>query len=255
MAKIASLLHQRFLKKEKTKMTELAEKSSEGQLSSFSGIFGNGQLDEAEKQKIVSLLKRYSYEESSSIEEDLGHLIAITSEVKSITNQAAILHGERLKKAQEILKKYRDGAFSAWLVSTYGNRQTPYNLMQYYDFYLKMPKSLHPQIELMPRQAIYTLASRDGDMQKKEEIVRNYKGETKDHLISLIRSLFPLKDRDKRRENSFLALAQGMDRLKIILEKKPKLTEQEQRKLFGQLNALHNLIANCATHEINNLSP
>jgi hypothetical protein len=249
MAKITSLLQQRFLKKDKTKMTELAEKSSGGHLSIFSGIFGNGQFDEKEKEKIVSLLKKYAHDESTTLEEDSSNLIALTSEVRSITNQAAILHGERIKKAQEILKKYRDGAFSAWLVSTYGNRQTPYNLMQYYDFYLKMPKALHPQIELMPRQAIYTLASRDGDLQKKEEFVRNYKGETKDYLISLIRSLFPLKEKDRRAENSFLALSQSMDRMKRILEKRPGLTRKEQNVLFDELRSLQSLISNCSIQE------
>lgn len=66
---------------------------------------------------------------------DLAELSLITSEVKAINNQAAILHGERIKKAQTLLKSYQEGAFSAWLNATYGNRQTPYNLMQYYEFF------------------------------------------------------------------------------------------------------------------------
>ena len=39
-------------------------------------------------------------------EEDKEALYSLTAEIKSIHNQSIILHGERIKKAQEILKKY-----------------------------------------------------------------------------------------------------------------------------------------------------
>jgi hypothetical protein len=61
-----------------------------------------------------------------------------------------------------------------------------------------MPTSLHIKIDQMPRQAIYTLASRNGALEEKEEIVKNYAGEPKDELLKLIRSRFPLSDDDKR---------------------------------------------------------
>ena len=98
-------------------------------------------------------------------------MISLTCEVKAINNQAAILHGERIKKAHQILTPYKDGAFTAWLISTYGNRQTPYNLMQYYEFCEAMPKNLREQIEWMPRQAVYVLATRTGEWKIKQEIV------------------------------------------------------------------------------------
>src|ERR1700677_3684402 len=116
MSKFNDLLNLRFKTKEtqQPKMTALVERSNNGDLSSFSGVFRVMPLNDQEK-------------------EDLEALTAITSEVKAITNQAVILHGERIKRAQEILKKYRDGAFTAWLFATYGNRQTPYNFLQYYE--------------------------------------------------------------------------------------------------------------------------
>ncbi|MFN0064855.1 MAG: CT583 family protein [Chlamydiales bacterium] len=228
MAKLSSILQQRFRKKEKPKMSELAEKSGEGNLTPFSGLFRVGPLGSADRETIVEILQKYE-EESSNREEDLQLLMAITSEVKAINNQAAMLHGERIKRAQAILKRYKEGAFTAWLMATYGNRQTPYNFLQYYDFYSQMPQPLHSQIEAMPRQAVYTLASRDGALEKKEEIVRNYKGETKQELITMIRTQFPLADNDKRKEDlgeagikSLLKLSSALNRPTFKLKKGQK---------------------------------
>ena len=105
------------------------------------------------------------------------------------------------KKAQEYPKKYRDGAFSAWLINTYGNRQTPYNFLQYYEFYLQLSPTLHLKLDAMPRQAVYTLASRDAPFEQKEELLKNYNGETKNEVLTLIRKTFPLDDRDGRKED------------------------------------------------------
>ena len=98
------------------------------------------------------------------------------------------------------MTRYRDGAFTAWLIAAYGNRQTPYNLMQYYEFCEAMPKQLRPQIELMPRQAIYVLATRAGSIKQKQGIVENYQGETKAEMLALIRQAFPLDHGDKRKQ-------------------------------------------------------
>ncbi|MFN3330212.1 MAG: CT583 family protein, partial [Pyrinomonadaceae bacterium] len=176
MPKVNDLLSSR-LKQKFSKMTELAEVSSRGQLSSFSGVFRVHPLSDQEQISLEELLKSYQGEIEVSIEQDLLALSNLTSEIKAISNQAAILHGERIKKAQEIFKNYRDGAFSAWLLSTYGNRQTPYNFLQYYEFYLSLPSNLLPKLDEMPRQAIYTLASRDAPLEKKKELLENYRGE------------------------------------------------------------------------------
>lgn len=185
MAKLTTMLQDRFLKrKEKPK-----EDEPERDLAVFSGQFRMGDFGEKERAELSHILEKYTQEESA-LDDDLDDLIAVTREVKAITNQAAILHGERIKRAQTILKKYREGAFTAWLMTTYGNRQTPYNFLQYFDFYSQVPQQLRAQVESMPRQAVYTLASRDGELEKKEEIVRNYKGETKQQMISLIRTTF-----------------------------------------------------------------
>ena len=200
MVKLSALLQQRFKKNKKAKMASLAEKSSAGNLAAFSGVFQVDDISAKERADLRDILEKY-IETTSDTAEDLQQLSQITSEVKAINNQAAILHGERIKRAQTLLKRYKEGAFTAWLLATYGNRQTPYNFLQYFEFHAKIPKALHSKMEEMPRQAVYTLASREGELEKKEEIVRNYRGETKQEMITQIRTAFPLKEKDGRREN------------------------------------------------------
>ncbi len=218
MSKFNDLLNLRFKTRETSqpKMTALVERSNNGDLSSFSGVFRVSALNEKEKSVLEDLLKSFSNGEECHLEADLKALSAITSEVKAIANQAVILHGERIKRAQDILKRYKDGAFTAWLYATYGNRQTPYNFLQYYEFYTLMPQALHPKIDQMPRQAVYTLASRNGPVEMKEEIVKEYAGQPKQELLKAIREKFPLNDDDKRLPNfgahglSFLKRAKEM---------------------------------------------
>lgn len=243
--KFNDLLNLRFKQKsspETQKMTALVERSSKGDLSSFSGIFRVAPLSDAEGNELKTLLNTFRESEYFDIEPDLTALSALTSEVKAITNQAVILHGERIKKAQELLKKYRDGAFTAWLFATYGNRQTPYNFLQYYEFYTAMPSSLHTKIDQMPRQAIYSLASREGAMEKKEEIVQNYSGQPKKELLLLIRKEFPLAEEDKRVPNfahhALLFLKRARESMKnpYFLP-----SEKERKQLFQIIQELQDL--------------
>lgn len=198
MVKLSALLQQRFGRKEKEKATSFVNEN--GSVTAFSGVFKVDDISAKERADLRDILEKY-VDSTSDTAEDLQQLSQITSEVKAINNQGAILHGERIKRAQTLLKKYKEGAFTAWLLATYGNRQTPYNFLQYFEFHTKIPKALHSKMEEMPRQAVYTLASREGDLEKKEEIVRNYRGQTKEEIITQIRSAFPLKEEDGRREN------------------------------------------------------
>ncbi len=51
--------------------------------------------------------------------------------------------------------------------------------MQYYKFYTFLPKELREKMDKMPRQVIYTLASRNGDVESKKDIIKTYQGQTK----------------------------------------------------------------------------
>lgn len=236
MAKVNSLLAQRFkMATEKlSKMTNLVEMSSSGNLSSFSGVFRVAELNERERETLTSLLTQYK-NDSQEISHDLSQLAALTAEVKAINNQAIILHGERIKKAQEILKNYCDGAFSAWLIAAYGNRQTPYNFLQYYELYTTLPAKLHSKLDEMPRQAVYSLASRNGDQQQKQLIVQNYRGEPKQELLKLIRDAFPLAENDRRAQNLADSAIGSLHRLQSQLSTRAFSPSSKQKTRLLQI--------------------
>lgn len=247
MGKVNALLNERLKKTDNSsKMAAMARQSASGNLTSFSGVFSVAELSENEKAGLEAILKEYAHDDEN-ISSDLSSLISITSEVKAINNQAALLHGERIKKAHGILTRYRDGAFTAWLLAAYGNRQTPYNLMQYYEFCEAMPKTLRPQIEIMPRQAIYTLASREGPFEKKQEIVENYNGETKAVLLNMIREAFPLDEQDKRRQNFGEVAMQTLRKFYRELNRTSLILSQSQKKaIIALLSEIQTLVDTAA---------
>lgn len=246
MGKVNSLLTERLKIKEKSKkMTAMATQSTTGNRSGFSGVFSLVELSDKEKTFLETILNEYSTE-NADIPDDLQKLISITSEVKAINNQAAILHGERIKKAHTILTRYRDGAFTSWLIAAYGNRQTPYNFMQYYEFYHTIPTTLRPQLESMPRQAVYTLATRTGPVEKKKEIVQNYNGETKAEILTLIRNVFPLNAQDKRKQNVGETAILQLKRVCDILAQKPlPITRDQKNAIYDLLAHIHHLVNQC----------
>jgi len=245
MSKFNDLLHLRFRKSssQPSKMSALVEKSNNGDLSSFSGVFRLTALNDTEKATLESILKSFRESEAYDVDEDFKALTSITSEVKAITNQAVILHGERIKRAQEILKKYRDGAFTAWLFATYGNRQTPYNFLQYYEFYSVMPVTLHTKIDQMPRQVIYSLASRSGPLERKEELIKSYNGQSKQDLLKLIRHEFPLAEDDKRLPNLAAHAILLLKRVREMLKNPLCVPSAAEKKMLEQLSAqIHSLV-------------
>lgn len=238
MAKVNTLITERLKKGgSSSKMTSMAENSLNGHLSQFHGMFNVTDLSAHEKDKLIEILKAYAGK-NRDIESDWNELIKVTSEVKAINNQAALLHGERIKKVHTLLTHYKEGAFTAWLIHTYGNRQTPYNLMQYYEFHEALPRDLRVKIDEMPRQAIYTLASRDGDFDKKLEIIENYQGETKLALLQLIRDTFPLKEQDSRRQNLAESAMVGLRKVHWILSRIKHLSSAQKTELKELLQEL-----------------
>ena len=248
MGNVTALLTERTQKnKTSTKMQQMAQRSAEGNLNAFSGMFNVSVLNENEKSYLEAILREYSTGDED-LSQDLDSLISITAEVKAINNQAAILHGERVKKAHDILTQYRDGAFTAWLMSAYGNRQTPYNFMQYFLFYSQMPQNLHTQIESMPRQAIYSLASREGALDKKKLIVEGYNGETKAEVLSVIREAFPLDKEDRRKENTGEVAIKSLQKVCNILKtKRARLTKKQKKHVDDLLDHLCELVDECKT--------
>lgn len=236
MAKVNFLLTQRFKQatQKLSKMATLAQQTSEGTLSSFSGVFRITPLTAQEHAALQNILSTHLME-GADLQKDLHLLSAITTEVRAINNQATILHGERIKKAQEVLKKYRDGAFSAWLITTYGNRQTPYNFLQYYELHSALPQMLHSTLEEMPRQVVYALASRTGSYESKEKIIKNYKGEPKQELLALIRQTFPLAKEDRRAQDAPELVISSLTKLERLLDQPHFKPSSAQKQIIEEL--------------------
>ncbi|NCF71575.1 MAG: hypothetical protein GWP59_07730 [Chlamydiales bacterium] len=198
-------------------------------------------LNETEKGELKDILKKYASSDSK-LELDLDYLVNITSEIKAINNQAIILHGERISKAQRILKSYKDGAFTAWLIATYGNRQTPYNFLQYFNFYRQLPQTLHPKFEKMPRQAVYALASREGALDKKLGLVKGFAGQSKQQLLKEIREVFPLNDQDKRKQRTQEHIINSLQKTYEQLKEQKNFTDKNKTKLKAVLKKLETII-------------
>lgn len=231
MAKLDSILEKRLKTKESSqKMAELAQRSAMGNLNSFAGLFSLSPISSEEQESLRIFLKRYAIDSAHNIEKDMQALSQITSEVKAISNQAILLHGERIKQVQVILKNYKEGSFSAWLIETYGNRQTPYNFLQYYELYLAMPQNLYLKMERMPRQALYTLASRNGAIEQKQKMIENYRGQTKQELLSDIRKNFPLKSEDLRKKDTTDALLHRLGQMTQELQQTWNIFSSKQKK-------------------------
>ena len=115
-------------------------------------------------------------------------------------------------------------------------------LMQYYDFYHALPAQVRSKAEEMPRQALYTLASRDGDLKQKIAFVTCYKGETKQALLIKIRDLFPLAEQDKRREKRGEALIRDVERIHLLISRKKvrlsKLEKDALKELLSDISSL-----------------
>ncbi len=164
-------------------------------------FFKISQLDINEKNILEEILLRNA-QKNVDISIDLKELTKITGEVKSITSQAILLHAQMIKKTQSLLKNYNDNAFTSWLIHTYGNRQTPYNFLQYYELYNNLQDTpLKEKLHAMPKQAAYALASRVGTIEKKQNFILKCSGESKNSILSKLRGEFPLTQRDKRKQN------------------------------------------------------
>lgn len=226
MNNLKSLLEGRFKKNSQNKMAVLTKKRLEGELSPFLNSFSNTVLSADEEERLKQLLESYNTLQDVS-KEDLKDLCSLSAQIKQIHHQAVLLHGERIKKARDLLKRYREGAFSSWLLLTYGNRQTPYNFLMYYELVTLLPESLRAEVEKMPRQAVYTLASRQGSQEKKEEIIRNYRGESKGELLELIRKEFPLMEADRRQSNLAKQALELLTRGSKLLKQCSALSDEE----------------------------
>ncbi|MCB1136958.1 MAG: CT583 family protein, partial [Chlamydiia bacterium] len=184
---------------------------------------------------------------------DFESLRVLNCEIKNINAQSMLLDGERIRKAQDILKKYREGAFTAWLIETYGNRQTPYSILQYCDLHSQLPsEGLKKKLENIPRKAAYTLAGRSGALHLKRRILEDHGDEGQKELIMIIQDTFPLSDGDRRqRKEANLATLDSIGRLcKTLIDRKGSLTEKHRGRIKELVEVLEELLSEDEEHSL-----
>ena len=119
----------------------------------------------------------------------------------------------------------------------------PYNFLQYYELYTSMPKNLHPKIESMPKQAIYSLASRTASTHKKRSFIEKCQKQNKQEILQLIRDQFPLAEYDKRQPNHYNTLVNLLNRVHLTLnQKKHTLTQKNKQTLQNLLNQIQQTV-------------
>jgi len=180
----------------KERTTEESENTSTQVAEVLMGV-KEGLLSGAEIDVLKNLLLDYQTS-TCDISSDFSLLTSITSEIKSINHQSVLLHGEKIKAAKELFSAYGELAFSSWLKEVYGNRQTPYNLLKYYLFYTSLSKELQDKMLAMPKQIVYTIASRNCSEADKISVIDTYDGESKETFLKAIRKAFPVERKMKR---------------------------------------------------------
>lgn len=218
--------------------------------SNFNGLFGQYNLTEEERLSIVTLLKSSQLPSRSSASKDFlfdcQKLQEITANLKGIKAQSILLQGEQLAQAQKLLKNYREGVFSRWLIATYGNRQTPYSILQYYEFHQKLTDPQQKKIEKMPKKAAYTLASREAPLEKKVALLEKYnpKLDKPADIILLVQENFPKKEADGRKGVTFAQMAckKIADLCSAIEASKPLFSPPEKKLIRAEALKLMNLL-------------
>jgi Uncharacterised protein family (UPF0137) len=183
------------------------------QANTFNAVFNTQPLEESEALNLERMVLENLQMDAISEEQahqDIHQLKQITAEIKSIGQQGVILMGERIHRAREILKLYKDGTFTQWLESTLGSKKTGYNMLAYYELYKELPsEGLKEEFKKIPQKAAYILASREGDIGEKVKIIRFSHHLKTQEIISLIQKEFPSKSH-KRTKNTEAKMIQSI---------------------------------------------
>lgn len=200
---------------------------------------------EKRKSEIKEILLKYAKEEKRA-EKDLEKVLKFSLEIEGISVQNRILHGERLLEVKEILKGgeskdfgYKDGCFIAWIMKVYGNKQTPYNYINYTSLYKKLPNETREKFLSMPFTAASNLAPKGGlstqDTIEVEpgvlDIIKNSEGKSRDALMFEIRERFKGTKKGKK-PNKAGTLISLLKRVEILLKNEYVKLNNSQRVEF-----------------------
>ncbi len=200
--------------------------------NNFNTLIPYQPLDNEDSQKIEKLVwenQEPGHLSEEQTEKDLKEIKLLTAEIKSIGKQGILLLGERVWKAREILKNYRNGTFTQWIEAAFESKKTGYNVLAYYELFHALPLAgLKEKFKKIPQRAAYILASRHGNLEKKMTIISDHADLKANDLIELIQEQFPMAARDKRTSSTNTRLIHSLyEGLKKIQKRKRTLTEED----------------------------
>ncbi len=165
-------------------------------------------LTEEQGSLIKALFHEYKSSElnEDNVNEDLQKALELSASIKSVIQQSVLLVGERVKKAQALMARYRVGMFNKWLFMVFGNKVTPYSFLNYYNFYNSIEDmKTRSRLEELPKKAAYKLASRKGELSAKIEVLNSMisleqsrKSIKTSALEKIIDQRFPVAETDNR---------------------------------------------------------
>ena len=207
--------------------------------NAFKSIFKIQSLDNKDSQLIEELILD-NCNIQDEVEEDTIQLKQLTIEVRGILKEGALLLGEKIYKARDILKKHNKNknSFTEWLKIAFNNsRSTAYNALSYYEFHNALPNDdLKELFKKFPHKAAYLLSTRNGEFNQKLDILRMHHHLKSDELIDIIEEAMPLPhdDQRKRKDHDVLLVSKIRACLQKLSKRKGNLTH-ELRVQMGEL--------------------
>lgn len=211
----------------------------------FNSMFDIRPIEDFEKDKIKEIIVNgNSKSEMGHLSSDAESLIKLTSEIKSIGRQAVLLIGERVSEARSILKDYRQGTFTKWLIATFGAKRSGYNALCYFDLYNNLPDGSRSKFKKLNPTTAYVLASRRGKIDVKAEIIEEAKNKSHEEIISVIQEKLPLPENDKRTRAPSIDNVLRRIRLEIeTLERyKDLITEEHILTMTGFIDSIQKIL-------------
>ncbi len=218
--------------------------------NAFRSVFDIQELDRSHAQDLEDLMLEGPSSEardSAKIKQDLDMIKSITAEIKSIQKQSVLLLGERIFRAREILQHYGDGnsTFTKWLDRAFTSRRTAYNCLSYYEFYHALPNEhLKGLLKEMSYKAVYMLASREGKLEKKMQIVEKFYGMKQDEIIPIIQETFPVvHDATKAKHQAGELIEEIIRAARLLLKEKKALKQEHHMRLCVAQSFLSRIIS------------
>jgi hypothetical protein len=193
-------------------------------------------LDENEEKAIDLLISGNNDALIDQEKLDLKKLKELTCSIKGISKVGVLLIGKQVHEARTILQKYNQSgnSFNQWLKIAFKNsRSTAYNALAYYELHEALPnEELKQSLKAIPHKAAYLLASRQGKLEQKVEVLKNHQGQSAMDLMALINSFLPLPDRRKRSIKGSFLIHAIRHRMNALVQIKQDLTEESRSSLI-----------------------